>query len=80
MRTVSEGRGVIEGAVGEELRWKEDWKVAGCKVRQRQVAVGVGHQRVGMAAGRAGGVKPRDPVPQNPLCAGFEARAFADRE
>lgn len=29
MRTISEGRGVRQGALGEELRRKEDWKVAG---------------------------------------------------
>lgn len=32
MRILSEGRGVSRGALGEELRWKEDWKLASCRV------------------------------------------------
>lgn len=42
MRILSEGRGVSRGALGEELRWKEDWKVAGCRVGQKAGGCGGG--------------------------------------
>lgn len=30
-----EGRGVGGGALGDELRWKDDWKAASCRGGQR---------------------------------------------
>lgn len=78
MRTISEGGG--GGILGEELRWKEGWKVAAAKLGRRQVAMGVGPLRAGSIAHKSGWVKPGDSAPQNPLCTGVETREFAGRE
>lgn len=56
------------------------WKVAGCKVGQKAGGCGAGAAESGNGCRKSGGVRPRDSVPQNPLCTGFEAREFAGRE
>ena len=70
------------GALGDELRWENSWKVAGLRVGQKAQAFEVQpveQPRAGMAAGYSGLVKPGEPVPQNPLGAGFEASEPAGR-
>lgn len=65
------------GALGDELRWKEDWKAASCRGGQKAKALEGEPPRAGMAAGKSSWVKPRESVRPNPVCVGFEASEVA---